>query len=435
MESTSFIKVWSRTLASTLAITAIGFFTSVLTARGLGAEGRGLLSAALLIATLASSVSQLGLGNSYVYHAGARCQLNFKKLLTISLCLVGLLAPLMAVGALQFSTDIRLHQDVVLIMAMACAAGLQNYLSTLSQVQPDLSQFNKMRMMLALGNLLMLSGLFLANSHLNYINVMAGQILVSGLLAVYALIWIVRNIDTQAQSNDGGRKDWKEIVNYSLSYHGTVLLGIILLNFDKIALMKLGSVVEFGFYAMAFSTSRLIGTVQEAVSTSLYSRHAGRNVAELAASVEKAFRLTFLPMILLSTLITILAPYLILLVFGHEFSSMTVSFSILIFECVIGGASWTLAQRFNAGGRPGLVLARQALSVLPLIIALPFLPSENAHIYLSSLMFLGALLRLMATMILYPFVLHEPIPAIFPRCEDIAFMRSQLTKLLTPLAK
>jgi hypothetical protein len=98
---------------------------------------------------------------------------------------------------------------------------------------------------------------------------------------------------------------------------------------------------------------------------------------------------------------------------------MAIPFAILLFECVIGGASWTLAQRFNAGGRPGLVFFRQFISVVPVFAALPFLPHEHIHIYLSGLMLLGAILRLAVTLGIYPVVLSEPMPRMWPYKTDV----------------
>jgi antigen flippase len=114
-----------------------------------------------------------------------------------------------------------------------------------------------------------------------------------------------------------------------------------------------------------------------------------------------------------------LSPLLIPLVYGKAFASMAIPFAILLFECVIAGASWTLAQRFNAGGRPGLVFFRQFISVIPVFAALPFLPHENIHIYLSGLMLIGAILRLVVTLGIYPFVLAEPMPRMLPYRADI----------------
>jgi antigen flippase len=208
------------------------------------------------------------------------------------------------------------------------------------------------------------------------------------------------------------------MLGYGISHHGTVVLGLLLVNFDKITLLHIGTIIEYGFYALAFTTSRLIGAVQEAVSTALYSRFAGKDINELSHNVRVAFRLTFAPMLAMAAIGAMLSPWLIVWVYGESFASTTIPFAVLLFECVISGASWTLAQRFNAGGRPGLVFVRQFISVLPVFMALPFLPEQNIHVYLSVLMLLGAILRLSVTLGIYPLVLKERVPDILPTAAD-----------------
>jgi O-antigen/teichoic acid export membrane protein len=207
----------------------------------------------------------------------------------------------------------------------------------------------------------------------------------------------------------------------------------LLVNFDKIALLNIGTIIEYGFYALAFTTSRLIGAVQEAVSTALYSKFAGKDIDALSHHVRVAFRLTFMPMLLLAALGAALSPWLIVWVYGVSFASTIIPFAVLLFECVISGASWTLAQRFNAGGQPGLVFVRQCISVLPVFAALPFLPEHNIHIWLSLLMLLGAILRLAVTLGIYPYVLKEPMPALFPTRTDCRKVLDMLARRATPL--
>jgi O-antigen/teichoic acid export membrane protein len=119
-----------------------------------------------------------------------------------------------------------------------------------------------------------------------------------------------------------------------------------------------------------------------------------------------------------ATLVAALAPLLIPLLFGRAFTSMTLPFVLLCFEAVLGAASWTLAQRFNAGGRPGLILLRQGLVVLPLLAALPYLPAHDTAVYLAALMLIAALLRLLITLAMTPLILKEPLPAILPRWQE-----------------
>lgn len=412
-----------KTLATTAAVTAVGFFTSVITARILGPEGRGLLSAALLIATLAAGLSQFGLANSFIYHRGAGRKFGYEKLLALSLLFICATATALAVAGTRVSEYAGLHEHFALILGLAGFTAAQNYLMTLSQLRANLGFFNLMRFGLVFGNALGLLVLLAVSSAIGYEDILYAQLLVVAVLVPIGLAWAQRAIADPATPPAGEDGRWPGIFRYGLNHHGTVFLGIVLLNFDKIVLLKMGTVVQYGFYALAFTTSRLIGALQEAVSTALFARFAGKDVEQLSLGVRTAFRVTFLPMLLVAALGAAFSPWLIVLVFGQAFAPMAAPFSVLLFECVIGGASWMLAQRFNADGRPGMVFVRQLVSVLPVFAAIPFLPEHNIHLYLAGLMLMGAVLRLLVTLMLYPLALKEAVPDLLPRMADLRALR------------
>ena len=419
------LKASSTTIATTALITVIGFFTSVITARILGPEGRGLLSGALLIATLAGNTALFGLANTFVYHKGAERTFNYKLFFVFSLIFIGLVSASFSYFGLQLSSEQKLHQELYLIIVMAIVSGGYGYFNALSQLNHELHFFNLMRVGLVLGNLLLLGAIMLFFKPVTFVQILIAQIIVSGVLMLWGIIWANKHAiwspkdDSEIKVIATDQITWGDMLGYGIKHHGTVLLGILLVNFDKLALLNMGTIIEYGYYALAFTTSRLIGAVQEATSTALYARFAGKDVGQLSTNVNNAFRMTFIPMLVLAGVGAALSPWLIPFVYGKAFTSMTIPFAILLFECVISGASWTLAQRFNAGGRPGLVFFRQFISVIPIFMALPFLPHENIHIYLSGLMLIGAILRLSVTLGIYPFVLKESVPQILPNSKDI----------------
>ena len=415
----SLLKASSTTLVTTVLITVIGFFTSIITARILGPEGRGLLSGALLIATLAGNAAIFGLANTFVYHQGAEKGFNYKIFFVFSLLFIAFLAACFAYFGLQLSSETQLHQQLYLIVLMAIVSGGYSYFNALSQLNHELRFFNAMRFGLVAGNLLLIAVIILSFESMSFVQILIAQIVVSGFLMLCGILWARKNTIWLNHHRSHSNATWQDMLGYGIKHHGTVMLSILLVNFDKLALLKMGTIVEYGFYALAFTTSRLIGAVQEATSTALYAKFAGKDIEQLSTSVNQVFRVTFIPMLTLAAIGAAISPWFIPFIYGEAFSSMTIPFAILLFECVIGGASWTLAQRFNAGGRPGLVFFRQFISVIPVLLTLPFLPHDNITIYLSGLMLLGAILRLSVTLGIYPYVLKEPTPKLLPNKADI----------------
>lgn len=419
------VKSSGKTLLTTVGVTAIGFFISVLTARMLGPEGRGLLSGALLIVTLSSSVAACGLAFSYIYHRGAGQRFHQKRFVFLSALFIATVAAALAAGGLLFDHDPQLRAHMALITGFALVTALQNYLVNLTQMQPSLSFLNVTRIVGVVLNLAALVLLFLVFRPVDFVYVLVGQLLCSLTLIALCLRWAGSNVFRPVANLDHAppqpprEASTGHLLKYAFNQHGTVLIGLALTNFDKIYLLRVGTIVEFGYYSLAFTTSRLIGVLFDAMNTALYSRYAGKDEAELSKNINIAFRLTFLPMLALAGVGALLSPWLIQWVYGPKFASMTPAFIVLMFECVVSGAGWTLAQRFNAAGRPGLVLVRQLISVLPVVALLPLLPKENISLYLGLLMLLGAALRMAITLAIYPYVLKEPVPRLFPSREEI----------------
>ncbi len=428
MAAAGLLKSSGSTLATTVVITAIGFITSVITARVLGPEGRGLLSAALLIATLGGNIALFGLANSFIYHKGTGRPFNYKFFMVASLVFAAGFSVLVAYFGLQLTSETQLHEQLLLILVLTSITATQGYFYALSQLQDKLRFFNLMRFLLVVGNLALLLALLVYYEEVDFRKILITQTIVSAILTIMGIVWAGKHRIWEGADDSKPPVTWKKMLAYGVSHHGTVVLGLMLVNFDKIALLNIGTIIEYGFYALAFTTSRLIGALQEAVSTALYSRFAGRNVEELSFHVRVAFRLTFIPMLTLAAIGALLSPWLIVWVYGDSFAPTVIPLAVLLFECVISGASWTLAQRFNAGGRPGLVFIRQFISVLPVFMALPFLPAHNIHVYLSLLMLVGAVLRLSVTLGIYPMVLKESVPDILPTVNDCKAVFQFLTK-------
>jgi O-antigen/teichoic acid export membrane protein len=421
-------QAFGKTLMTTMGITVVGFISSVINARILGPEGRGLLSAALLICSLASSVAQCGMGSSYVYYFGAARRFPYLRLFLFSLLGISIFATVLAAAGLELSHALELQRFRWLILVFAAFMASQIYIFSLTQLHSNLHFFNILRFTQVFGNLVLMLPLLLWFNVVTFEQILLTQLLVLITITALGLWWARKHLIWQlkAEAREAVRP-WF-VVRYGFHQQGIGLLSLFLLNFDKLFLLNRGTIKEYGFYALAFTTSRLIGAVQESISVALFSRFAGRDEQQLSHAVRNAFRVTFLPLMAMAAIGAAFSPWALTLVYGKSFAGMTVPFAVLLFECVIGGASWTLAQRFNAAGQPGLVLARQFISIIPVLIAIPFLPRENTYVYLALLMLCGACLRLIMTIVLSVTRLKEPMPDFLPTRDDLNLLRRLLTR-------
>lgn len=426
MSNSALLRASLKTLASTVGIAGAAFVTSMLTARQLGPDGRGALAAYVLVASLSAASSQLGFANAYIYRRRTDPNSAYQAMALAGLIAIALAAPVLAWGIGRFTGFVAFNGHLPLLLTMAGATALLLYVNTLSQSESGLGSYNLGRALVPICLLVFAVSVQLLGAPIGFVQYVAVQtgltLLAIGVLAPGILRMIRQAKGTTSPGNLRGFFD------YAAKFHANALVGIVVMNIDKLFLLQKVSPREFGFYALSFTTTRLLGTVQDSVSTAIFARHAGRDEAALSQSVRRAFRLTFLPMLAVAAGLAAVSGWLIPLIFGAPFRPMVLPFSILAFEAVIGAASWTLTQRLVGGGRPGVMLARSLSLLLVFLLVFHLLPDASLITYLAWLMLALAVLRLALAMAIFPWVLKEPLPTPWPRSEDWLFVRQLVAR-------
>lgn len=152
----------------------------------------------------------------------------------------------------------------------------------------------------------------------------------------------------------------KKLFGYGSRVYGVELLGTLYTQFDKIIILALLTPRDFGLYSVVFALSRIYNAVQTAISNVVFPKVTGLPQEQIIRTVGRAFRISLMVMMIIVIPTMFVGNYLMGLLFGSEFLEASVAFYILAVECIIGGGSWILASAFNALGRPGLVMIRQA---------------------------------------------------------------------------
>lgn len=414
-----------RSVITVAALATVSFMIHVLTARALGVEGRGIYAAIAVITTLASGLAQLGLGQSFVFLYRANPESRMKGFIlkaSVSVCVVSA-----AIAGVMIYLNTAIAGGFFLgITWLTISYSLLMLLSTMSQVRESLVPYNLIR--LSLPCLLLVAILVIWQSgHLDIDNIIAAQGVLSTTLGLVALIWLLR-MSTSSQ-RAGNSLPLTTAVPLGWKYHSITTLGLVTANIDKVVLYIGGTLAEFGLYSIAIASSRILNSVQESVSSAVFAAHAGKDTINLISSTLMAFRLSFYPLLVIALVATLSSELMMTLVFGVEYAGAALPFSILCFDSVIAGGSWVLSQYFNAAGRPGLVLLRQALSLLPVLILIPFLPSTNTITWLALILVAGSLSRLFITIVMLRRDAGIRFSELLPQRQDVAAARIELNRL------
>lgn len=342
---------------------------SVVFARALGADGRGLLALAILVPTLTSTVGRLGQETVNVTFAGTRprdrSRLFLQSVLvtTIGGAVSGLVV--VAFFALPISKEggyARLPEG-----AVALAAGLAPVL-VFSTVFPTLvrgvGRISASVVVQALqGVLLALFG---------FILVFPFALGVSGALWAHILcrvvvgsvcIWFLRDY---ASLRFGGlsRECLRESLRVGTLSAAATLSGFLVYRVDQAMLGYMASGSQLGFYVVAVGLAEQLRIVPNSVSFAFLPR-LSNEFAEREGRTAQVFRLTFVFSALSMLAVGSVGPVVLVVLFGREFVSSIVPFLLLIPGVMFLGPTGILANDMLARGMawPSVVTGYGALGL------------------------------------------------------------------------
>ncbi len=451
------IKVVLQSVGTSLSAVFLGFLYSVLIARMLGPEARGIVATLVMFATLIAGLSQLGLAQGYVYHKrkfqasgkySSEAIASGKALIIKSICLVLVASSVLGATTFYWFMPNEITHYLVCWTLLTFIMSLHLYLQNSSHIDASLSHYNIGRLAIPIINISVIAIIVL------YQGVSVVSVIVASIIAyTVASLLLAKPLFKTENKHTANTHEQNKLANnntmltlasirrYSASIYGTSVTGVLIQSADKIVLLIVGTMTDFGIYAVAYGLSRLVGIIPDTISTYLFAAFAGTGEKRAASHTNKVFSLLFMPLIVLGACISILAPTLIPAIFGHSYSLAVIPFIFLLFECIFSSMSWLLAQRFNAEGRPGLVLIRQLVSLIPLLAALIIMTlgvdsfnaifdSTTANSIIQSPLYLlciamlaSALLRLLITLAMYHWALGEKLPRMLPEIRDMITLK------------
>lgn len=413
------------TVAVSLSLALVALVNTSVTARALGVEGRGLLASALLVVSLARGLALLGLGEAFVYHGrNGRLTADGRRHLGTALAIVAVVGALVAAAFVPFG-PLKTELGVAgITIALAASGAFFDLLVACSRFDPALRIFNWLR---ALGPILATLSLvvvwvFVALSVETVLALQTVATLCAGMAGYVAISRLLATrsgpLTTDAQLSI------PQFLRSGIGFQGIAVLGLFLTHAHMYFVMSVGTLTAFGIYSAAFGLSRMISFIQMSIGSAVFASSAGGVDSRAGASALKAFRLTFLPMILVAGIVAALSPLVTRLLLGPEFDAAAPPLAILAFEAVIAGAAFILGQHLQAVGRVTSVLTRNAFSMIPIILGLVILDASNVVLGMAWLMLTASGLRLTATLFAYHSQHGTEALRLIPSRQDLSTLRT-----------
>ncbi|MBL6944955.1 MAG: oligosaccharide flippase family protein [Bacteroidales bacterium] len=326
-----------------------GVLVVILLTRILGVEGFGLYYALLVIPIIVVSLTHLGIRGASIYMLGQK-KFNDDQIVSsvlFTLLFTSILGVLASIGAYYFFYEpeytVLLISLVIIIIPFRLAV---IYIVGIFFGKDEIKQANRFEWTINLINLILAAAL-VWGLNLGLPGAVISISVANVLVGLWGLYIISKKFNISFKFIP---KIVKQMLRLGIMYAFTFF--IIQLNYrvDILLLEKLSTIHEVGIYSLGVHIAEQLWQIPLAISIVLFSRTANmKDQSLITQSTISLARLSFVLIFLLSLAVIFIAPYIIPLVFGDEFSP-----SIDILQLILPGIIILVIFRVLSGQLAGM---------------------------------------------------------------------------------
>lgn len=373
--------------ASNVFILGLNVLTGIIIARFLGPEGRGEQAAMIMWPRFLAYSLTLGIPASLVYYMRKKDEDQGSLYITALYMSVVLGFVAMAVGSViipfwmkGYSQEVIEFSIWALIMSPIAMLGTINTAALQSREEYHL--YNFIRYIPVFATLVLLCGLVLTG-YVNPFNTSVAYLFPAIPIAIWTTFRLVSRYKMKQKNKV---KSSKKLLSYGIRSYGTDVAGTFSGYIDQILVVGLLSPSSLGLYVVSLNLSKMLNTIQSAITSVLFPKASGLQQGEALKLTFKVYRISTVITLIVGAGVFVIAPYLLILLYGASFVEAVPVFRILIFQTAITSVSWILSQGFMSIGKPGIVtilrISTLGLNIILLNLFIPFLGIEGAAISL-----------------------------------------------------
>lgn len=418
-----------QSVGAKFLIIGVNAATGIITARSLGASGRGELAAMILWPVLLGSALTLGVPSALTYQLRQRPQQR-SQLIGTALA-IALLMAVVGIAASFFFLPLWLSKYSPRIVFFARIYLLSMPLTTLllagRAALESRGKFTSSNKLLVAAPALTLIWLLILKltGHLSPVSAAFAY----GPVGIPPLWWMWRELREDRPSFGEWKSSAKLLLSYGIRSYGIDLCGTMALYVDQALVVRMLAPGLMGIYVVALSLSRMLNAFHTSVIMVLFPRSVGAAPDQIALMTGRAVRVSTSMTAMAGLFIVWFGPQVLKLLYGAGYSTATQVLRVLVVEVVLAGATLVLSQPFMALGRPGVITFLQ-ITGLSLTIPLMFVLVPRYGILGAGVALLSSTLtRLCGVLVCYPLFLKMPVPRLIPKSDDYAFIGSAISSL------
>jgi O-antigen/teichoic acid export membrane protein len=326
-----FISYSISSVATQFLSFAISVVSSIITARALGPDGKGLYTLAILIPMFSVTFGRMGIGHAANYMAPKIPAIHLIPNVAFLSAVLGLLTVVIALPATYLLKDIffkELNQKILFLVVLAIPLYmLHGHLSSLVQALYEIRFRNFIVLLQALTNLFLLVALVII-ANLDLIGALLASISSTALIALLLSIFILKKISVRKTALN--LKIIKDLFKYGLVTHIGNVLKDLSYRVDILIISYFLPAASVGFYVAAVTIAEIIWKVPDAIGTVLLPKVAKMGADSARELTPAVSRIAFLLVSLMAIFLVLFSQKIIVLFFGKEFQPSNIALLILL---------------------------------------------------------------------------------------------------------
>jgi O-antigen/teichoic acid export membrane protein len=356
MARRSFARDITGVLGSNVFAVLIGFLIDVVISRQLGPEGRGLYALVLVVPLLVVSFTMMGVRRSAVYHIGKKLYSDDRTVSGIMQLLVITTVFAMLVSGLSFLYIKPKGLTLPLVLLAVSSIPVRLVINYAGGIYLGKEQFKRSNLLNWLPLFLNLAGVFLFVMLLHWS--VAGALLalfVSNLLVALITLWHIFNDYKISFHPEKGVII--SLVKLGVGYAFALLIMQLNYKVDILLLQRLSTLDQVGYYSLGVAISDKLWQLPTAMGVVVLSRTANMlEERELNQSVSKLLRISFSLVLFAATVLWLIIPYFLPLIFGVKFVPSVDVVRAMLPGIVIFVIPRILNSRFAGIGQPKVLI-------------------------------------------------------------------------------
>lgn len=402
-----------QTACANLAVQIVNLLCGIITARSLGADGRGLLAGIIMWPQFLAYGMTMGIPIASVYWLKRRRDIS-SELAGAGLLLsavFGFLAALVGAVILPYSLHTYPAAAIHLARLWILVTPLELLAVTLiaqAQAADAFSKYNVYRFLSPFSVLIVLV-IEKSLGRLTYSSAAFAYLLGGTPAMIWTARWAWKHFRPTLRSPVASSR---LLLSYGVRAWGADLLGTVATQVDRVLVVGLLNPEMMGLYVIAQSAAGVLAFIPTAVAPITMPRSTNLSTGDTVALTGRAARATLCLMLLASLPLLVCGDFLLRLVYGHGFAGAAAILPFLVVEAIASGLTSVLSQAFLAAGFPGTVSMLQGCGVLTSIPLMFWLIPRFGLKGAGCALMLSTLCRLLFVLLNFPYKLKSRPPGL-----------------------